>query len=157
QPILAVVAGASKAQTFTVSNVAPGSALSGIHMSLYSRSGGSPLPWISLTQTTLPNIGFNGSGNFDIQFAPPLGTTPNGYQDTALRIQTDNGGTFTIPLTVYVDTDTHASVILAVRDDSGQAVPGARVTLTSTVPPYAAQTGLADNHGLFSATVGVGI
>src|SRR5262249_19821752 len=68
----------------------------------------------------------------------------------------DNGGTFTIPLTVYVDTDRHANVILAVRDDSGQAVPGARVTLTSTVPPYTAQTGLADSHGLFTATVGGG-
>src|SRR4029079_9606002 len=82
---------------------------------------------------------------------------PTAYQDTALRVQTDNGGTFTIPLTVYVDTDRHAHVIFAVRDDSGQAVPGARVTLTSTVPPYTAPTGLADSHGLFTATIGVGI
>src|SRR4029078_13355712 len=104
QPILAVVGGASTAQTLTVSNLGPGSSLSGIHMSLCSRSGGTPLPWISLSASTLPNLAFNGLGTFDVRFAPPLGTAPNAYQDTALRIVTDNGGTFTIPLTVYVDT-----------------------------------------------------
>src|SRR5207253_232196 len=46
---------------------------------------------------------------------------------------------------------------LAVRDDTGQAVASARVTLTSTTPPFSAQTGTADAHGLFVGTVGVGI
>jgi hypothetical protein len=157
QPILAVQAGSSTTQTFTVSNLGVGSSLNGIHMSLYSRSGGTPLPWMSLSASTLPALAFNGVGSFDLTLSPPVNTVPNAYQDTAIRIETDNGGTFTIPVTAFIDTNRHANVIVAVRDDSGQAVPNARVTFTSTVPPYSAQTGTADSHGLFTATVGVGI
>src|SRR5262249_58191290 len=99
------------------------------------REGGTRLQWMSLSDSTLPALGFNGVGSFDVRFNPPLDTIPNAYQDTALRVETDNGGTFTIPLTAYIDTDPHANVIVAVRDDSGQSVAGARVTFTSTVPP----------------------
>src|SRR5262249_50619318 len=58
QPIVAVVAGSHTSQTFTVTNSSPGSVLSGIRLSLYSRSGGTPLPWMTLSDTTLPALGF---------------------------------------------------------------------------------------------------
>src|SRR3712207_7655186 len=48
--------------------------------------------------------------------------------------ETDNGGTVDLPLTVYVDSNRHASVHVAVRNDAGQLVTGARVRLVSTVP-----------------------
>src|SRR5204863_1154786 len=84
QPIVQVLAGGTASQTITVSNQGPGSLLTGIKLSLVSRSAGTPYPWVSLSASTNGTLATNCLGTFDVTVAPPPGTVPTAYQDTAI-------------------------------------------------------------------------
>src|SRR5207253_6858862 len=109
QSILAAVAGSSATQAISVGNHGVGSTLTGIQVSLISRSNPAPYPWLRLDTTSLPDLPYNGAAAFTLTAAPPLGTPATAYQDTAVHVQTDNGGSWDVPLTVYVDTNLHAN------------------------------------------------
>ncbi|TAK36653.1 MAG: hypothetical protein EPO21_01945 [Chloroflexota bacterium] len=159
-PTVSVQAGGSVSQTITIENKGQGSSLTGITMSLVSRTGGTVYPWVSLSVTSISPLGYGGSSSFRVIASPPADTVPNGYQDTAIQINTDNGGSLQLPLTVYVDSNQHTTVVFAVSDDTGQAVTDGKVTLTSTVAPYTSRTVnlTPDGHGLaFFDNVSVGI
>jgi hypothetical protein len=154
QPTVFTQAGAASPSpvVLTLANTGPDTTLTGITLALISLSGGTPYSWVTLTASTVPDLAFDASAQVTVNVQPLAGTIPNVYQDTAVQIDTTNGGSIQIPLTVYVDSGQHGSLIFAVSDDSHQAVANATVELLATVAGIASQTLTTDINGLATFT-----
>ena len=156
---LGVQAGGTLDATFTVTNPSALGVLQGV--ALRFDTGGNAqaqlLPWLSLSGTSLADIG-PGKGAQVTLTAAPGGDVAPGVYNTYVLVASSNGPSQYLPVSVVVDSGQHGPLQFEVTDTFGQAIAGARVRVVEQIAPYTALETTSDGHGAAlvpNASVGV--